>query len=103
MVDESFLDFTRSPSAIRLLPRRPNLFVLRSLTKFCAIPGLRVGALICGQEQAAPLRSAREPWQVNVLAESAPIAAFQDADYAIPSPSFVDRGRPWLWESLPAL
>jgi threonine-phosphate decarboxylase len=103
MVDESFLDFTRSPSAIRLLPRRPNLFVLRSLTKFCAIPGLRVGALICGPEQAATLRSAREPWQVNVLAEAAAIASLQDADYAIRSRCFVERERPWLMERLAAL
>jgi threonine-phosphate decarboxylase len=99
MVDESFLDFTDSPSVIRLLPRRPDLFVLRSLTKFYAIPGLRVGALVC----ADTVRLEREPWQVNVLAEAAALASLQDADYAIRSRCFVERERPWLMERLAAL
>ena len=82
MVDESFLDFTDSPSVMRLLPERPRLFILRSLTKFHAIPGLRVGALVGGIDEIAPLRRFREPWQVNVLAEAAAVASLQDREYA---------------------
>lgn len=103
MVDESFLDFTRSSSVIGLLSRRTSLFVLRSLTKFYAIPGLRIGALVCGPEHAAALRRNREPWQVNVLAEAAAIASLQDADYAIRSRCFLERERPWLMDKLSAL
>jgi threonine-phosphate decarboxylase len=99
MVDESFLDFAGAPSVIRLLPRRPDLFVLRSLTKFYAIPGLRVGALV----QPDAVRGEREPWQVNVLAEAAAIASLQDADYSIRSRCFVERERPWLMERLSSL
>ena len=100
VVDESFLDFTDSPSVLRLLPQRPNLFVLRSLTKFYAIPGLRVGALVGGEEEIAVLRHFREPWQVNVLAEAAAIASVRDSDYAIRSRAFIDRERPWLMEQV---
>jgi threonine-phosphate decarboxylase len=94
MVDESFLDFTDSPSVLRV--NRPGLFVLRSLTKFYAIPGLRVGALVGGEEEIAALRRFREPWQVNVLAEAATVASLQDTDYAIRSRCFIERERPWL-------
>jgi threonine-phosphate decarboxylase len=100
MVDESFLDFTDSPSVLQLLPRRPELFVLRSLTKFYAIPGLRVGALVGGEEEIAVLRHFREPWQVNVLAEAAALASLQDADYAVRSRAFIERERPWLMEQV---
>jgi threonine-phosphate decarboxylase len=100
MVDESFLDFTEFPSVLRLLPRRPDLFVLRSLTKFYAIPGLRVGALVAGEEEIAALRHFREPWQVNVLAEAAAIASVQDSDYATRSRSFIQQERPWLMERI---
>jgi threonine-phosphate decarboxylase len=98
MVDESFLDFTDSPSVLRL--NRPGLFVLRSLTKFYAIPGLRVGALVAGEEEIAALRHFREPWQVNVLAEAAAVASLQDTDYAVRSRCFVERERPWLMAQL---
>jgi threonine-phosphate decarboxylase len=100
MVDESFLDFTAAPSVLRLLPRRPDLFMLRSLTKFYAIPGLRVGALVGGEEETAVLRHFREPWQVNALAEAAAIASVQDSDYAIRSRSFVEQERRWLMEQI---
>jgi threonine-phosphate decarboxylase len=96
MVDESFLDFTDSPSVLRLLPCRPGLFVLRSLTKFYAIPALRVGALVGGEQEIAALRDFREPWQVNVLAEAAAIASLTDEDYAVRSRCFIERERPWL-------
>jgi threonine-phosphate decarboxylase len=98
MVDESFLDFTDSPSVIRLLGSRPRLFVLRSLTKFYAIPGLRVGALVAGAGEMADLRRVREPWQVNVLAEAAAIASLTDRDYAVRSRCFVEQERAWLAE-----
>jgi threonine-phosphate decarboxylase len=103
MVDESFLDFTSAPSVLRLLPARPRLFVLRSLTKFHAIPGLRVGALVAAEEEMAALRSAREPWQVNVLAEAAALASLRDKDYEARSRCFVDRERAWLTERLAEL
>lgn len=103
MVDESFLDFTESPSVLQLLPRRPELFVLRSLTKFYAIPGLRVGALVGGEEEIAVLRHFREPWQVNVLAEAAAIASVRDSDYSIRSRAFIEHERPWLMEQVAKL
>ena len=99
MVDESFLDFTDAPSVLRLLSRRSNLFVLRSLTKFYAIPGLRIGALVQTNAQAGT----REPWQVNVLAEAAATASLKDADYAIRSRCYIERERPWLMNRLAEL
>jgi threonine-phosphate decarboxylase len=101
MVDESFLDFTDSPSVLRL--KRPGLFVLRSLTKFYAIPGLRVGALVAGDEEIAALRHHREPWQVNVLAEAATVASLQDRDYAVRSRCFIQHERGWLMAQISKL
>lgn len=100
MVDESFLDFTDAPSVLQLLPNRRSLFVLRSLTKFYAIPGLRVGALVGGEKEIAVLRHLREPWQVNVLAAAAAIASLSDSDYALRSRCFIERERPWLMERI---
>ncbi len=51
-------------------PEFPHLIVLRSLTKFYALPGLRLGALVADRSVVAEWRKHREPWQVNVLAEA---------------------------------
>jgi threonine-phosphate decarboxylase len=74
LVDESFIEFTD------LVPcmQRENCIVLRSLTKFHALPGLRVGAVVLPEWLAEELQPRREPWQVNVLAEAAALHALRD-------------------------
>lgn len=96
VVDESFLDFTGLESVASLLERRPGLFVLRSLTKFHALPGLRVGALLGAAEAIARLRAQREPWQVNVLAEAAAVAALEDTGHHARTIAYVNEERAWL-------
>ena len=100
VVDESFIDFASVPSAARLLPTHPRLMVLRSLTKFYALPGLRVGALIGHEDRIRGWRSLREPWQVNVLAEEAGIAALQDEQHAKASLQMVEKERAWLFNNI---
>lgn len=89
LLDESFLEFTGLPSAARLAGRRPRLWILRSLTKFYALPGLRVGALIGPCDELERFRPAREPWQVNVLAEAAALAAIGDREHSRRTLEFV--------------
>ncbi|MBL8229205.1 MAG: aminotransferase class I/II-fold pyridoxal phosphate-dependent enzyme [Bryobacterales bacterium] len=96
LVDESFLEFTGQPSLSPLAARRENLFVLRSLTKFYALPGLRIGALVANSSVLAEWRKSREPWQVNVLAEQAALAAIADQEHATRTVEFITREREWL-------
>jgi threonine-phosphate decarboxylase len=100
VVDESFLEFTGLPSVATLIARYPRLMVLRSLTKFYALPGLRVGALIGSAAAVRLWQQLREPWQVNVLAEEAALAAISDTSHASRSLEFVRRERDWLVEQL---
>lgn len=103
LIDESFIDFTELESAAALLGRRPRLFILRSLTKFHALPGLRVGALLAAGGDIAYLRGRREPWQVNVLAEEAALAALADREHAARTIEFVAGEREWLFGRLSEL
>lgn len=93
LVDESFLEFTDLPSSLPLAHELPNLLVLRSLTKFQALPGLRIGALAGSRVLIDMLRPSREPWQVNVLAEAAALAALSDTDHARATREYVGRER----------
>jgi threonine-phosphate decarboxylase len=103
LVDESFLDFTGLASAARLLDRRPHLWILRSLTKFYALPGLRIGALLASPDEMAVFEPLREPWQVNVLAEAAALAAIADAGHSRRTLDFVTTERAWLSEQIAAI
>ncbi|MGD0578244.1 MAG: aminotransferase class I/II-fold pyridoxal phosphate-dependent enzyme, partial [Bryobacteraceae bacterium] len=71
LVDESFIDFTALQSAVGWCELHPNLLVLRSLSKFYALPGLRVGALVGSPQLISRLRRRREPWTVGALADAA--------------------------------
>jgi threonine-phosphate decarboxylase len=71
LLDESFIDFAPEESWIGAVGRHEHLVVLRSLTKFFAIPGLRLGYLAANPELIARMRANREPWQVNQFAQMA--------------------------------
>jgi threonine-phosphate decarboxylase len=98
LVDEAFVEFTAQPSLVRYIEEFPNLWVLRSMTKFYAIPGLRLGYLTAaGVPSIAHLR---EPWQVSNLAEVAGIASLDDAGYAEATMQLIQKERIWLWKQL---
>lgn len=84
ILDESFVDFLEDKeqwSGREYLNKYPNLLVLYSLTKFYAIPGLRLGAVFADPKVLKRLKEQQDPWAVNVLAEEAGLAALVDRDY----------------------
>lgn len=103
LIDESFIEFTRTESAVWWTEHHPNLLVLRSLSKFYALPGLRVGALVGSSEWMERLNRRREPWQVSTLAEAAALAAIADREHAERTREVVETERRWLLEQLSGL
>ncbi|MCF8000806.1 MAG: threonine-phosphate decarboxylase CobD [Halanaerobiales bacterium] len=72
IIDEAFVDFLdRNISAISLLKKYDKIFILRSLTKFFAIPGLRLGFGIGKQGIIDKMNGFKDPWNVNILAQKA--------------------------------
>jgi len=106
VVDEAFIDLTDPGEAGSVLPwveQRPSLVVVRSLTKFYAMPGLRVGYAVAGAGLVSVLDKARDPWSVGTLAQAAALAALQDSEYAARTRSWIRQERPFLAEALAAL
>lgn len=81
ILDESFIDFTSRPSLLAEASRRPYLCVLRSLTKFWALAGLRIGFLVAQEPLVEKLSAHMEPWSVNTLAWTAAAASLRDSEY----------------------
>jgi threonine-phosphate decarboxylase len=97
-IDEAFVEFTAQPSIARYIERYSNLWVLRSMTKFYALPGLRLGYLL--GSRVPELLAKREPWQVNTLSELAGIASLEDRAHEEATMQLVQRERIWLWKQL---
>lgn len=72
VLDEAFIDFVddRAASFVPDASSGAGLVVLRALTKFFALPGLRIGALAAAPELAARLRAQLPPWNINCFAEA---------------------------------
>lgn len=69
IIDEAFADFCAKDFS--LLPKIPdNVIVLRSLTKFFAIPGLRIGLAFASESNTARLKRQIPPWSVNSIAQA---------------------------------
>lgn len=84
VVDESFLDFLadhRRYTCRAFISEFDNLVIMHSLTKFFAIPGLRLGFAAANEKLAALLHTAKDPWNVNTLAQFAGTAALGDSEY----------------------
>ncbi|SMP41083.1 L-threonine O-3-phosphate decarboxylase /adenosylcobyric acid synthase (glutamine-hydrolysing) [Desulfonatronum zhilinae] len=80
IVDEAFADFV--PGLDRLLHRRPpNVIVLLSLTKFYALPGLRIGLAAMESALASRYRKRSPDWSVNTLAQAVGTRCLQDAAF----------------------
>lgn len=99
VVDESFLPFVEGTQSL-MIDRPPNVIVLISLTKFYAIPGMRLGMAVADRHVIAGMKKYLPPWTVNSLAQAAGTAALQDTDYAMRSRSLVASERRWMQNEL---
>ena len=91
VVDEAFMDFLpaeREQSVIEWISDFPNLVVVRSLTKFYSMPGLRLGYAIAHPSRLSRWQQWRDAWPVNTLAVAAGIAALKDTAF---------QQRTWQW------
>jgi len=102
VVDEAFADFVDNMDSL-IRDRPPNVVVLRSLTKFYAVPGLRLGFAVADASLVAKLKDRMLPWSVNVLAQVVGEAGLRDAEYAVRTREFVRQERNILLETLASL
>lgn len=71
VIDEAFLDFLVPKDQVSLLPileQLPHVILIRSMTKFYAIPGLRLGFAIANPALITGMRQKQITWSVNQFA-----------------------------------
>lgn len=76
VVDEAYIEFG-GRTVVPLIQRYPNLVVLRTFSKWAGLAGLRVGYSVSSPELAAEMMRIKQPYNVNVAAEAAALAALE--------------------------
>ncbi len=103
LLDEAFVDFVEEASLKTRLAQFPRVLILRSFTKFFAIPGMRLGYLLAAPQLINRLAAVQEPWSVNTLAQAMGRACLRDVDYMARSRGLVSREREYFLEGLKSL
>lgn len=93
IVDETFADYCQERSILPLVAPLSRVIVLRSLTKFYGLPGLRVGYAVAARSVVDQVRRLVPPWSVNAMGQVAAIAALQDTAHAKKSLAFMKKER----------
>ena len=84
IIDEAFIQFVDDfPEASLMNDLRAfkNIIVVSSLTKFYALPGLRLGAVIAHPDTIAQLLRFKTPWSVNSVADAVALELMNVRDY----------------------
>ena len=102
VIDEAFADFVEGMDSLTR-NRPPNVLVLLSLTKFFAIPGMRLGCAVGDRAIMAKIKALMPSWSVNALAQAVGAEALRDEGYAKKTRAFVQAERSRLTRELEAV
>jgi len=98
-IDEAFMALAETNESVADI-REENIFVLRSLTKSYAVPGLRFGFGFGPAELIEKIETARTPWTVNSFAEKYAIAALSSYAMLRKSAEKITCEREWIFGEL---
>ncbi|MBI4236200.1 MAG: histidinol-phosphate transaminase [Chloroflexi bacterium] len=91
-VDEAYYEFSGRTVA-GLLADYPNLFVLRTFSKWAGLAGLRVGYGLFPLDLAALLMRLKPPYNVGTVAQAAAVAALEDREACLERVGAIVRDR----------
>jgi histidinol-phosphate aminotransferase len=80
--DEAYIEFPdNAPDTLRYVKEGRNACVLRTFSKLHGLAGLRVGYGLAPAHLTSLLQKARQPFNVNSMAQAAAIAALADTEH----------------------
>jgi histidinol-phosphate aminotransferase len=102
VIDEAYVDFA-ADSALRLVRRRPNVIVLRTLSKSFSLAGMRVGLAFAAPAVIAELAKVKDSYNLSRVSIAAGAAALADYDTMRAHARAIGATRSQLRERLRAL
>lgn len=102
VVDEAYIDFSQT-SALTLLDKYPNVFVIRTFSKAASLAGLRVGYGVGSPELIGVMNAVKDsvnPYNLDSIAEPLAIAAVKDWSYYETTIAKICQTREWFTHAL---
>lgn len=86
VIDEAYFEYASTCGidygrSLEVRARRPMLLTLRTFSKIYGLAGMRVGYAVGQPELVAMLERVRRPFNVNLVAQEAALAALDDSDH----------------------
>ncbi|MEW9699691.1 threonine-phosphate decarboxylase CobD [Paenibacillus sp. SI8] len=106
IVDEAFMDFVpdeRKHSMLKFASTSSNVFVIRSMTKFFSIPGIRLGFMVAHPDWIQRIQELQVQWSVNYLAQRIGAAVLDDVEFEQASRQWLQAEQIWLMGQLQQL
>lgn len=101
MIDACFLPFTGKEKEIRKAVGREGVLWLSAFTKLYAMPGIRLGYVICESfRERERIRNVQPAWSVSTLAMAAGMAALKQEKYLGQSLADIKKEREYLRQEL---
>lgn len=106
VLDEAFMDFVpneQEHSLLKLASTSQQLVVIRSMTKFYSIPGIRLGFMVAHPDLIRQIQHLQVQWSVNYLAQRIGTAVLDDLGFEQSSWQWLQEEKPWLTQQLEQL
>lgn len=103
VIDEAYIDFTKSKSFIHELKKYPNLVILQTFSKAWGLAGLRLGMCFASEEIISILNKIKYPYNVNIRTQE---LAMEALEHVYRKDIWVDeilQQRDWLKSALASL
>jgi len=103
VVDEAYIDFSKSESAIALMKKYPNVVILQTLSKAFGLAGIRLGMAIASADIIQLMNNVKAPYNINKLTAEVVSNAFQNIHVLEQNIAYLLQEREFLRSTLESL
>jgi histidinol-phosphate aminotransferase len=96
---DAFIDVDDFPNSLKYINNK-NVVVLKTFSKTYGLAGLRIGYAVARREFACYMETARQPFNVNSLAQAGAAAALDDKKFLAKTRKVILEGKNYLYDNL---
>jgi histidinol-phosphate aminotransferase len=92
-VDEAYIDYSNSPSAVELIKNIPNLIVIQTFSKGMGMAAIRLGVAFANPKVIEILEKIKPPYNVNTLTQQEALFQLENLHHLDSQVNFIKRER----------